>query len=220
MEPLQPPQQQPHKKPLNQSQEQQPHPTKPNQKKPIPPSQVESLLRREYSSKDIPGAVSRDIFYKFLAKKYSGISRRRVMERQRAWQLHQPVYRVPHTTSRPASRPFSRWQADLLDMTHNASRGWRYVLTVVDLFSKYAHAIPLNASREVARAMASTFKGGRPSTLQTDNGGEFVSTTFKDVLGGKTKHVLSRPYTPQAQGAVERFNGTLKRHLLSSILLF
>ena len=164
MEPLQPPQQQPHKKPLNQSQEQQPHPTKPNQKKPIPPSQVESLLRREYSSKDIPGAVSHDVFYKFLAKKYSGISRRRVMaflKRQRAWQLHQPVYRVPHTTSRPASRPFSRWQADLLDMSRNASRGKKYILTVVDLFSKYA--VPLNASEEVARAMASTFEGGRPS---------------------------------------------------------
>ena len=144
----------PNRKPTN--------PTNPNQKKPIPPSQVESLLRREYSSKDIPGTISRDVFYKFLAKRYSGISRRRVMaflKRQRAWQLHQPVYRVPHTTSRPASRPFSRWQADLLDMTHNASRGRRYVLTVVDLFSKYAHAVPLRAR---GRARDGVHVLGRP----------------------------------------------------------
>ena len=29
--------------------------------------------------------------------------------------------------------------------------------------------------------------------------------------------MFSHSYTPQAQGAVERFNGTLKRHLLSTM---
>ena len=185
----------------------------------VPASEAEAVLRREYALPQISGAIGRDTFYSSIARKYLGISRRSTLaflKRQRAYQLQQPVYQVPHTISRPAKRPFATWQADLLDMgpTPGKPRAYRYILTVVDLFSKFAHAKPLSSKsgRAVAQAMASTFTNGRPRVVQTDNGSEFVNALFRQALR-RTKHVISRPYTPQAQGAVERFNGTLKKHL-------
>ena len=77
-------------------------------KKKVPPTQIEAVLRREYSSRDIPGAVGRDVFYSFLRRRYDGIPRRRLMaflKRQRAWQLHQPVYRVPTPPRAPPPAP-------------------------------------------------------------------------------------------------------------------
>ena len=188
----------------------------------VPASEVKAVLRREYAAPKISGAIGRDTFHAYISRKFMGISRRATLtflKSQRAYQLQQPVSRVPHTTSRPAKRPFATWQADLLDMgaTPGKPRAYRYILTVLDIFSKYAYAKPLSSKsgRAVARAMASTFTNGRPRVVQTDNGTEFVNALFREALG-PTKHVTSRPYTPQAQGAVERFNGTLKKHLCSA----
>ena len=50
-----------------------------------------------------------------------------------------------------------------------------------------------------------------PDIIQSDNGTEFMQE-FDAVLSEyNTKHIRSRPYNPQANGQIERFNGTLKR---------
>ncbi|MFJ9967106.1 integrase core domain-containing protein [Streptomyces avermitilis] len=46
----------------------------------------------------------------------------------------------------------------------------------------------------------------------TDNGSCYRSTTWANALAATgTKHERTRPYTPRANGQVERYNGTLAR---------
>ena len=58
--------------------------------------------------------------------------------------------------------------------------------------------------------------GGR-ALFKRIAGQNSTTANFEKVLG-RIKHVNARAYTPQAQGAIERFNGTLKRHLSSASL--
>ncbi|HSU48359.1 MAG TPA: IS481 family transposase, partial [Arthrobacter sp.] len=43
----------------------------------------------------------------------------------------------------------------------------------------------------------------------TDNGSCYRSHTFRDALGPEIKHKRTRPYTPQTNGKVERYNRTM-----------
>ena len=55
---------------------------------------------------------------------------------------------------------------------------------------------------------------GSPQILASDNGGEFtgeIIVELKKILGIETAH--GRPYHPQTQGKVERFNQTLENEL-------
>ncbi|AYJ34256.1 transposase [Corynebacterium xerosis] len=48
------------------------------------------------------------------------------------------------------------------------------------------------------------------SRVMTDNGPAYRSRLFNDVLAAQqVKHVFTRPYRPQTNGKVERFNRTL-----------
>lgn len=53
------------------------------------------------------------------------------------------------------------WQADLVDMIAYAgqNKGYKYLLTVIDIFSKYAWAVPIKSKtgEDVTNAMESIF---------------------------------------------------------------
>ena len=73
------------------------------------------------------------------------------------------------------SRPMEHLQIDLFDMISYANQNkWnRYVLMVIDCFSKYAWAIPITekTGANVANAMQEIFfREGPPQILQSDNG--------------------------------------------------
>ena len=107
---------------------------------------------------------------------------------QEAYSLHKPVRR------RFARRKiFSRgidylWQADLVDMIHLADHndGFRYLLTVIDVFSKYAFVVALKKkdSRSVVDAFDKIVKEEKrkPSKLQTDKGKKFVNSALRTKL--------------------------------------
>ena len=67
------------------------------------------------------------------------------LKRQRTYTLHKPA-RLRYST-----RPYKtagidqQWQADLVEMIpyENVNDGYRYMLTVIDLFGKFAWAIPI-----------------------------------------------------------------------------
>jgi len=68
------------------------------------------------------------------------------------------------------------WQADVVEMRPYArqNKGHNYILTVIDVFSKYAWAVPLKtkSGNEVVAALYKIFRKSarRPKNLQTDNG--------------------------------------------------
>ena len=59
---------------------------------------------------------------------------------------------------------------------------------------------------------------GAPETLVTDNGPQFISDEFKDLMKEfNTHHRRVTPYHPMANGEVERFNRSLKKCIQTAI---
>ena len=94
------------------------------------------------------------------------------------------------------------------------SKGFRYILTIVDRFSSWPEAIPLPdiTAQSVVDAFVLHFVGryGAPETITTDRGRQFTSTLWHDLmtfLGSKIIH------TTKANGIVERFHRVLKASL-------
>ncbi len=81
----------------------------------------------------------------------------------------------------------SRWDSDLMDMS-NISKyndGVKYVLVMIDIFSRYLWCQPLKnkTGKEVSKAMTETFLNGRqPGSIRTDKGSEFTNRDVKKYL--------------------------------------
>lgn len=106
------------------------------------------------------------------------------------------------------------FQADLVDMSAYArqNRGFHFLLTVIDTFSKFAWAVPLKdkSGPNVMRALSTVFKEGRiPKNLHTDEGTDFYN---KDVKGLLEKHKINHysVYSHLKASIIERWNRTLK----------
>lgn len=115
--------------------------------------------------------------------------------------------------------PLQHVQIDLVDFLSYAEHndGYSYVLTMIDVFSRYVWAIPIcdKEGSTIHTELLKFFMNFGPVTkLQADNGSEFITTVLKhtcEVFG--TKLVHGRARHPQSQGKIERFNQTLGRHL-------
>lgn len=109
------------------------------------------------------------------------------------------------------------WQADLVEMGaySNVNNGFRYLLTIIDTFSKYAWTIPIKSKTgyDVTNAMQSVLKGVRkPKNLQTDDGTDFFNKTFRTLMAKyKINHYST--YSSLKASIVERFNRTLKNKM-------
>jgi len=127
----------------------------------------------------------------------------------------------------PARKNFSRrrvivrgyddlWQADIVEM-HPYSRFnkvYHYILTVIDVLSKYALPFKSKSGSETANAITEIIrKSGRQSkNLQTDMGKEFYNA---DVQQFVNKHGINyySTYSVIKASVVERFNCTLKNDM-------
>ena len=81
------------------------------------------------------------------------------------------------------------WAADLVEMQQFSkwNKGYKYLLMVIDVFSKYGWIAPLKNKKgeTVAEAFESIFKKGnrrQPKMLWTDKGSEFYNKHMKDLL--------------------------------------
>jgi len=93
-----------------------------------------------------------------------------------------------------------------------------YILTILDLFSKWAEGIPLRNKEAVTvgRALFDVCisRLGFPIQILSDNGLEFESSVLRELcrLSGIDK-VRTTSYKPSTNGAVERFHRTLNSML-------
>lgn len=118
-----------------------------------------------------------------------------------------------------AKKPNTIYQIDLVDMGNKAFDDYRYILTLVDVFTRQAFAKPIKNkdSTTVVNAFNELYgkvkkKNKNITQLQSDNGSEFINPEFKKTLKDKKiRHFTSVPGKPQSNGVIERFNGTLKR---------
>lgn len=142
----------------------------------------------------------------------------------RKWLKAQPT----HTLHAPARKHYptrryvvhdidEQWQADLADVSllSKRNKGYNFILTVIDLFSRYAWARPLKSKRgdEVAKAFKSIFNEGRiPKRIQTDQGKEFENRHVRTLFQEYDIELFSVKSAYKA-AVVERFNRTLKTRL-------
>jgi len=106
-----------------------------------------------------------------------------VLERDLAYTLHKPRRRRFPTVPVIVGGLDDQWVADLVEVQPLAkyNRGIRYLLTVLDVLSKYAWVQPLKAKTGVAlvRAFEKIVKQRQPNRLQTNRGKEFYNRTFQ-----------------------------------------
>ena len=76
--------------------------------------------------------------------------------------------------------------ADLVEMQKFAklNKGYRYLLTCIDIFSKFAWVIPLKDKKgiNVKNALEKIFKERKPKFLWTDRGTEFYNKQVQDFI--------------------------------------
>ena len=111
------------------------------------------------------------------------------------------------------------WSSDLLDMIDYGpknNRGYRYILVVVDNFSKFGWTIPLTNkySQSITDAFSQIIKTSKrkPNLLETDDGKEYVNKIFNEFLNNNKIKRYSR-YTDKGAVFAERFNRTIRNLL-------
>ena len=113
--------------------------------------------------------------------------------------------------------PFEKVAIDMIGPLPRTKRGNRYALVLVDYATRYPEvvAVPSMEAARIADELFTIFsRVGVPANLLSDQGTNFTSKLMEEVcqlLG--IKKLKTTPYHPQANGLVERFNGTLKAML-------
>ena len=104
------------------------------------------------------------------------------------------------------------WAADLVEMgKFSSKKGIKYLLMVIDVFSKFGWIRPLKDKRgqTVADAFRSIFAKRKPQKLWTDKGSEFFNGIMKDLLH-KNGVTLYTTENEEKSSVVERWNKTMK----------
>ena len=137
---------------------------------------------------------------------------------QEAQELHKPVIKKFPKRKIVTLGVDDLWAADLVIMDKYASEndGYKYMLNVIDTFSKYAWAEPLTrkSGNDVTKAFsiilkrAATVGHKSPNLLHTDKGLEFENREIKRFL---QEHNIKMYHTENEEKSaiIERFNRTL-----------
>ena len=116
------------------------------------------------------------------------------------------------------ANPFEQICLDIVGPLPVTSRDNRYLLTIMDRFTRYTEVIPLQyiTAEAVADAYIDNWlcRYGPPKEVLSDNGTQFTSQVFNLVQKlSNVKHKFASPYHPQCNGLIERFHRFLKQRL-------
>ena len=97
------------------------------------------------------------------------------------YQLHKPAIKKFTYRKTMASYAYQQFQADLVDMQKFAvyNDNFNYILTVIDVFSRYAWVLPLKSKRgeDVRDLFEIIFKGGLPEKFSLMKAKSFTTNT-------------------------------------------
>ena len=177
-------------------------------------NKLERMVLKTYYDFSNPGS------YGGIKHKATGVPVKKlksIMRKNLIYSLHKPV-RVRNTRNPTVANSINhQWAADLADMKNliRYNKGVKYLLTVVDVLSKYAWVVHMKnkTGAEQKRAFESVLKEGRkPLRLQTDKGSEFCNKSFQEYLKQqKINHFNTQSDTKAS--VVEKFNKTLKQSI-------
>ena len=134
------------------------------------------------------------------------------------------IYSKPPKKNYPTNKTIIKsiddtWSSDLLDMNDYVpknNKGYRYILVVIDNFSKFGWTTPLKNkfSQSITDAFSEIIKSSnrKPNLLETDDGKEYVNKIFNEFLNNNKIKRYSR-YTDKGAVFAERFNKTIRNLL-------
>ena len=173
-----------------------------------------------YKNPSFPGSYSGlDTFLKTL--KDNGIKHnknkvKKLLLQNETYTLHRPKRKKFERNQVIVSGIDDTWQADLVDVSSlsNKNDNFKFILTCLDVFSKYAWAVPLKnkEGKTITDAFKTIFTNRIPQRIQTDLGSEFYNRNFKALI----KKYDIKLYSTQSEMKaciVERFNRTLKERM-------
>ena len=179
---------------------------------------VAATLKNIYTDLSNPASYSSPYTLYLAAKrKIPGIKFTQVeewLESKNSYTLYRRLRRK-YTTRKVLARGIRyQYQADLVDYSalKRDNRGFTFILTMIDVFSRFAIAIPIKSKSGlvVANALEKAFKSMKPpKNFQTDLGKEFYNSNVKRVFKKYKINHFSTNQPVKAQ-IVERFNRILR----------
>ena len=128
-----------------------------------------------------------------------------------AEELHKPIRRKFKKRRVLVNGIDKIWAADLVDMQafSKFNCGVKYLLVVIDVFSKYGWLIPLKdkTGKSVASALKTIFKERKPEKMWVDKGKEFYNKDVKDLIE------LYSTENEEKSSVVERWIRTMKEKM-------
>lgn len=122
---------------------------------------------------------------------------RKWLQREEAYSLHREA-RKPLKRSRIVVAGIDdQWSADLMDMVkfNKSNQGARFILVVIDVFSKYLWLRPLKDKKgsSVVKAFESILTEGRiPKRIRTDKGQEFRARVVQSLFKSEEiRHIFA-----------------------------
>ena len=166
--------------------------------------------------------LGRDALHGVLKEKYKNPPPKRgVMAWLKQQELHQLYLQTKNTDSAVSFSPYKpldSLSADLIDFTNKPAQQYRYILVVVDNFSRFmfAEAMTSKKAETTAKAMAKILDRikeeykEKPEYILSDDGSEFKGAYIKLLEDRKISKRRTIAGAPQSNGMAERANGKLK----------
>jgi len=138
------------------------------------------------------------------------------LSQQDAYTLHFPIRHKFKRRKTLAYGVNELWQMDLVDMQKYAkeNRGFRYILTIIDVMSRFLRAVPVKnkTAGAIVDALKTVLKRAKPKNIQTDDGTEFFNAKMRSLF---KKHNIHHYSTKSGQkvAVLERAHRTLRTRM-------
>lgn len=140
------------------------------------------------------------------------------LKKQETWSLHKPIrYKFKRRQTLITPKPHRFYQVDLLDTSKYSAdnKDVKFLLTAIDVFTKFAWAIPLKnkTGLAVAEALKRVIREVKPHhslAVQSDKGREFKNKRVQDLLKSRNIRFYTTENDDIKASVVERFNRTLQ----------
>ena len=165
-----------------------------------------------------------NMVYKFFDKKSTGSGFKKLKNTTKpsfsilADELHKPIIRKFNKRKVYSQFKDNIWGVDLADMQSlsRKNKGIKYLLSAIDLYSKYAFVIPLKDKKRInsINAFDKIIKQSnrKPNKIWVDQGGEFYNNVFEKWLSDNDI-IMYSTYNEGKSVVAERFIRTLKNKL-------
>jgi hypothetical protein len=192
--------------------------------KPVIPSNQKNLILQKLYAHPESARNGIHSFFDSVRQRFEGITRNDIHSFLKGQTSYQIFEKEKPNLSQPivTHKPLDQVQIDYIDLKkfHFPNHGFRYALTMVDVFSKFLWVYPCKTreAEELKVCLVHFFENIKivPKVLHSDK--EF-KTNIMRALAQKYgfRAVWSSAYAPNANSVVERVNGTLKRQLFSDM---